>query len=83
MQCVCVCVCVCVCDLLLLPVYWYALNLRIITSDIPLCRSNRFGNSSSPVIACLRAEYIFEMKLKLYGYGYMFTMDPENGVDSV
>ena len=41
--------------------------------DISLCRRNKFRHSSSPVIACLRAEYmcIFEMKLKLSGYGYM------------
>ena len=52
--------------------------------DIPLCRSNRFGHSSSLVIACLHAEYIRD-EAKTYNVGTvrLHVMDPENGVDSV
>ena len=49
--------------------------------DIPLCRSNRFGHSSSPVIACLSAEYIRDEAKTMWVR--LHVMDPENGVDSV
>ena len=49
--------------------------------DIPLCRSKRFGHSSSPVIACLRAEYIRDEAKTMWVR--LHVMDPENGVDSV